>query len=195
VSKKNRNFAPDGRPRDKRKLKRYGAGVLRRDGRLQKVKDKHYRLAERVGGLSKAGRVKLVFSRRPRETSWVALATNETRWSAKAVLRHYLSRWGIEVFFKMSKQHLGFGDYQLLRYRGIERYLCLVLIAYLLLIHLAVKDADTQASFDVKELSLPSIPQLQQQLRSKLWDDVISGLESGKRHKAAAKKIKQLIQL
>ena len=33
VAKKNRNFFPDGRPRDKRKLGRYGANVLRRDGR------------------------------------------------------------------------------------------------------------------------------------------------------------------
>jgi SRSO17 transposase len=195
VSKKNRNFAPDGRPRDKRRLKQYGASVLRRDGRWRKVKGKQHRLAERVGRLSKVGRVKLVFSRRRRETAWVALTTNETRWSANTVLSHYLSRWGIEVLFKMSKQHLGLGDYQLLRYRGIERYLCLVLIAYLLLTHLAVTEADAQAHQDNKELSLPSIPQLQERLRSKLWDDVISGLQSGKRHKAAARKIKQLIQL
>lgn len=195
VSKKNRNFAPDGRPRDKRKLRRYGPNVLRRDGRSQTVKGKRYRLAERVGSLSKAGRVKLVFSRRRGETAWVALTTNETRWSAKTVLSHYVSRWGIEVLFKMSKQHLGLGDYQLLRYRGIERYLCLVLIAYLLLTHLAIPQADAQASVDTRDLRLPSIPKLQEQLRSRLWDDILSGLESGKRHKAAARKIKQLIQL
>jgi hypothetical protein len=40
--------------------------------------------------------------------------------------------------FKMSKQHLGLGDYQVLRYRGVERYLHLVMIAYLLLTHLAL---------------------------------------------------------
>lgn len=195
VSKKNRKFAPDGRPWDKRKVGRYGQNVLRRDGRSEKVKGKRYRLAERVGQLSKIGRVKLVLSRRPKETAWVALTTNETRWSKKTVLAHYLSRWGIEVLFKMSKQHLGLGDYQLLRYRGIERYLCLVMIAHLLLTHLALKGLDAQAKLDKKELSLPSIPKLQEQLRSQLWDDIISGLESGTRHKAAAKKIKQLIQL
>ena len=195
VSKKNRNFAPDGRPRDKRKLGRYGQNVLRREGQWQKVQGKKYRLAERVGWLSKVGRVKLVFSRRPKESAWVALTTDETRWSVKTVLSHYLSRWGIEVLFKMSKQYLGLGDYQMLRYRGIERYLCLVLIAHLLLTHLALRGLDAQAKLDKKELSLPSIPKLQEQFRSMLWDDIISDLESGTRHKAAAKKIKQLIQL
>lgn len=166
VAKKNRNFFPDGRPRDKRKLGRYGAEVLRRDGRMTKVRGKQHRLAERVGHLAHAGRVKLVFSRRPGESGWITLATNETRWSMQTVLAHYLRRWGIEVFFKMSKQHLGLGDYHLLRYRGIERYLCLVLIAYLLLTHLALDRPDAKAKPDAKtELRLPSIPQLQQHLR------------------------------
>ena len=33
VAKKNRNFAPDGRPHDRRKLSRYGKNLLARDGR------------------------------------------------------------------------------------------------------------------------------------------------------------------
>jgi len=195
VAKKNRNFFPDGRPRDKRKLGRYGKNVLRRDGRTVKVRGKKHHLAERVGNLSHAGRVKLVFSRRPNEHSWIALVTNETRWSMKTVLSHYLHRWGIEVFFKMSKQHLGLGDYHLLRYRGIERYLCLVLIAYLLLTHQALPAPGAKAEPRAPaELRLPSIPKLQQQLRQQLWNDVISTLEGGKHTKLAAKKLKQLIQ-
>ncbi len=46
VAKKNRNFFPDGRPHDKRKLSGYGANVLKREGRLKKVRGKTYRLAE-----------------------------------------------------------------------------------------------------------------------------------------------------
>jgi SRSO17 transposase len=194
VAKKNRKFFPDGRPRDKRRLSPYGANVLRREGRSKKVRGKKYRLAERVGRLSKLGRVKLAFSRRPYESCWITLVTDETRWSAKTVLSHYLARWGIEVFFKMSKQHLGLGDYQLLRYRGIERYLCLVLIAYLLLTHLALRELDAQAKRSKAELRLPSIPQLQELLRRKLWDDVIDRLASGKRYKAVARRIKEALQ-
>jgi SRSO17 transposase len=195
AAKKNRNFFPDGRPRDKRKLGKYGKEVLRREGRMVQVRGKKHRLAERVGHLSHAGRVKLVFSRRPNEKSWITLVTNQTRWSMKTVLSHYLCRWGIEVFFKMSKQHLGLGDYHLLRYRGIERYLCLVLIAYLLLTHQALPGPGAKAKPNERaELRLLSIPQLQQQLRHRLWNDVIRSLEGGKRTRLAAKKLKEVIQ-
>ena len=164
-------------------------------GRIVKIKGKKpHRLAERVGQLSKAGRVKLVFSQRPKEKTWIALATDELRWSAKTVLSHYFIRWGIEVFFKMSKQQLGLGDYQVLRYRGIERYLCLVLIAYLLLTHLAIEEADAQALKKKKsELRLPSIPQLQEHARRRLWDDIIKDLAGGKRYGNVAKKLKEQI--
>jgi hypothetical protein len=196
VAKKNRNFFPDGRPRDRRKLGKYGPHVLRRDGRPVKVRGKKYRLAERVGHLKHLGRVKLVFSRRPRDSAWVCLVTNETRWSQSTVLSHYLRRWGIEVFFKASKQNLGLGDYHLLRYRGIERYLCLVLIAYLLLTHLALDAPDAKAQRKKRaDLRLPSISQLQQNLRRHLWNHVLDGLAKSKTTRLAAKKLREAIQL
>jgi SRSO17 transposase len=195
VAKKNRNFFPDGRDRDKRKLNKYGAGVLKRDARRTSVEGKSYRLAERVGRLSKLGRVKLVFSRRAHEKSWICMATNATRWGAKRVLSHYLNRWPIEVLFKESKQYLGLGDYQVLRYRGIERYLCLVLIAHLLLTHLAAIQPSAQADDETKPLDLGSIPQRQQMLRSKIWDDTINTMETGSRNRRVGKKLKQMILL
>jgi hypothetical protein len=196
AAKKNRNFFPDGRPCDRRKLGTYGREVLRRDGRSVKVRGKEYRLAERVGHLKHLGRVKLVFSRRPCDAAWVCLVTNETRWSKSTVLSHYLRRWGIEVFFKASKQNLGLGDYHLLRYRGIERYLCLVLIAYLLLTHLALDAPDAKAQLHKRaELRLPSIPQQQQDLRRHLWNHVLDGLAKNKTTRRAAKKLKEAILL
>jgi SRSO17 transposase len=193
VAKQNRNFAPDGRPRDKRKLGKYGANVLRREGQPTNVQGKKHVLAERVGNLSKAGRVKLVFSRRPRETAWITLVTNNLRWCAKTVVEHYLVRWNIELLFKMSKQYLGLGDYQLLTYRGVVRYLHLVLIAYLLLTHLALV-ADAKACAErLTPLRLPGIPQLQQHLRSQLWDALIVRLENSPKTRPGARKIKELI--
>jgi len=194
VAKKNRNFSPDGRPRDRRKLGRYGANVLAREGRTVSVHGKRHILAQRVGGLSKAGRVKLVLSRRPGDKAWVALITNELRWSAKTIVDHYLSRWGIELFFKMSKQYLGLGDYQMLEYRGVVRYLHLVMIAYLLLTHLALVANAKACAKRLTSLRLPSIQQLQEILRSQLWDDLIAHLETGKQTRAAARKIKELMQ-
>jgi hypothetical protein len=196
VARKNRNFFPDGRPRDRRKLGTYGREVLRRDGHSVSVRGKKHRLAERVGHLKHLGRVKLVFSRRPRDAAWVCLVTNETRWSMSTVLSHYLRRWGIEVFFKMSKQNLGLGDYHLLRYRGIERYLCLVLIAHLLLTHLALDAPDAKAKLKTRaELRLPSVPQLQHDLRRHLWNHVLDGLAKNKTTRRAAKKLRETIQL
>jgi SRSO17 transposase len=195
VAKKNRNFFPDGRDRDKRKLATYGANVLNRSGRWVTQAGKKFRLAERVGRLSKLGYVKLVFSRRSREKSWICMATNATRWGAARVLSHYLDRWPIEVLFKESKQYLGLGDYQLVWYRGIVRYLHLVLIAHLLLTHLGATAPDAQAADKKKPLDLPSVPQLQAVLREKLWDDTINNLEQGSRNRKVGKKLKELVLL
>jgi SRSO17 transposase len=195
VAKKNRNFFPDGRDRDKRKLSTYGANTLKRLGQWVTRDGKKYQLAERIGRLSKLGRVKLVFSRRAKEKSWIAMATNETRWGALRVLSHYLNRWPIEVLFKESKQYLGLGDYQIMRFRGIERYLSLVLIAHLLLTHLGGVACGAQALDKNKPLDLPSVPQLQQLLREKLWDDTINSMEQGTRNRRIGKKLKQVILL
>ena len=192
VAKKNRKFAPEGRRRDPRKLSSYGRNVLARRGRWQTVDGKKHRLADRLGQLSKAGRVKLVFSRRPSDRAWVVLATNETRWSAATVLRHYFQRWPIEVLFKMSKQYLGLGDYQVLRYRGVVRYLHLVLIAYLLLTHLALQEPGVKADLKGKKmLRLLSVPEMQAKLRARLWDHFITTLEKRPATQKAARKLKE----
>jgi SRSO17 transposase len=195
VAKKNRNFFPDGRDRDKRKISSYGANALKRQGKQVKHGGKPYRLAERVGRLSKLGRVKVVFSRRVKEKCWIAIATNETRWGALRLLRHSMNRWPIEVLFKESKQYLGLGDYQMLRYQGVVRYLHLVLIAHLLLTHLGGIAQGAQAQDKSKPLDLPSVPQLQLHLREKLWDDTINNMEKGTRNRKIGKKLKQLILL
>src|SRR5215210_7064495 len=91
---------------------------------------------------------------------------------------YYFQRWPVELLFKMSKQHLGLGDYQVLRYRGVERYLHLVMIAYLLLTHLALSEPDVQAALLKKrsELRLPSVPHLQEHLRHLLWEETVHSL-------------------
>ena len=99
------------------------------------------------------------------------------------------------MLFKESKQYLGLGDYQMLRYRGIERYLCLVLIAHLLLTHLGGLACGAQADETHKPLDLPSVPQLQLLLREKLWDDTINSMEQGTRDRRIGKKIKQVVLL
>jgi len=96
----------------------------------------------------------------------------------------------------MSKQYLGLGDYQVLRYRGVVRYLHLVLIAYLLLTHLGVTAPDAQAAVQGRgELRLPSVPHLQEQLRHALGDDALNSMAKRTRYRAAARKLKDIIML
>ena len=144
--------------------------------------------------MKKLGRVKLAFSQRVGEKSWIIVATNNLKWRAKKCIEHYKNRWGIEVFFKMSKQHLGLGDYQFLRYRAVERYLHLVLIAYHLLTHLAkTRTSEKASSIGRTPLRLPSVTSMQAILRGILMEDTVNSLAEGKKYKKIAKKLKSLL--
>jgi hypothetical protein len=79
--KENRNFFPDGRPNDKRKVGKDAQNVLDRDGRWVSVSGsrKEHCVSERVGEMSKLGRIKLAFSRRRGERSRLIVATNNLR--------------------------------------------------------------------------------------------------------------------
>src|SRR5206468_1824688 len=110
------------------------------------------------------------------------------------VLGTYRQRWKIEILWKQSKQEMGLGDYQMLRYRGVVRYLHLVLIACLLLTHLGLDDPDVKAELKGKgELRLPSLAALQARLRSLLWEDLFKRWSKGTRYRAAAKKLREEI--
>ncbi len=193
VAKKNRNFYPAGNSKDQRKVGGYGAKVLGKDGKWLEVKGKRQKVAFRQGRLSKGGWVKLVFSQRPGQKDCVALVSNRRDWDMATILGHYFQRWPVELLFKMSKQELGLGDYQVLRYRGVVRYLHLVMIAYLLLTHLALDAPDAKAAIEERRvLRLPSVPQLQQHLRRLLWDDTVRCLTRSGRSQRFAEKLKGL---
>ena len=97
----------------------------------------------------------------------------------------------------MAKPHLGLGDYQVLRYRAVERYLHLVFIAHLLLTHLALTASDAQAEIKNTrhDLRLPSIPQLQQRLRETLVREALANLEKRPRLRSFARKMKELFAM
>ena len=195
VAKKNRNFYPGGRTNDKRKLGSYGVQALHKEGKWLEVKGKRQKVTQKKGRLSKAGWINLVFSQRPGQKKWVALASNRKDWDAATILGHYFQRWPVELLFKMSKQHLGLGDYQVLRYRGVERYLHLVRIAYLLLTHLALDEPDVQAAIkrERSELRLPSVPHLQQHLRHLLWEEAVRSLSRSRRYHPFVVKLRAIM--
>ena len=144
--------------------------------------------------MSKLGRVNLAFSRRSGERCWIIIATNNLRYGAKTLIEHYRNRWPIEILFKMSKQHLGLGDYQILRYTAVVRYRHLVMIAHHLLPHLAYESSgEKERPHGRDALRLRSIGQMQMVLRAKLFEDCTKSLEEGSRYAGVGKQLRKLL--
>jgi SRSO17 transposase len=191
--KENRNFFPDGRPKDKRNVGTYAKNVLHRDGRWVSIPGsrKEHCVAERMGSMAKLGRVKIAMSRRRGERSRLIVATNNLRLGAKSLIEHYRNRWQIEILFKMSKQHLGLGDYQFLRYTAVERYLHLVMISHQFLTHLARDRSGEKEQRKGREgLRLVSVEKMQAILRNMLFEDRVKSLADGKKYRQLARKLK-----
>ena len=115
------------------------------------------RIATVVGRLKKIGTVRVVFSKRPRDPwkNLVAIATNETRLSAREVVANYERRWAIEVLFKELKGTLGLGEYQMQTRQGIERHLHLSGLAHLALTHHSLRTVGAQAKQANTDVPLP----------------------------------------
>jgi len=191
--KDNRNFYPDGRANDKKKVGAYSKNILDRDGRWVSISGsgKEHCVAERIGDMKKLGRVKLAFSRRRGERSRLVVATNNLKFGAKSLIEHYRHRWPIEILFKISKQHLGLGDDQFLRYTAVARYLHLVMISHHLLTHLATdRLGEKVLRKGCGELRLASIEQMQGILRNMLVEDRIKSLSDGTKYAGIARKLK-----
>ena len=133
-----------------------------------------YKVAERVGHISKVGEVKVVFSRRQGDKRGLILATNRKDLKAEEIIRIYRNRWTIEVLFKMAKQYLGMGDYQFLKLRSVESYLRLVMNAHIYLTHLAIDEQVAQENSKNNSPNvLVGIGRLQEILRYKLFIDMV----------------------
>ena len=64
------------------------------------------------------------------------LVTNRTPWEVTRILQVYRHRWtGTETFHRDGKQELGMGDCQLRDGQGQTRHMCLVMLAYSLLMN------------------------------------------------------------
>jgi len=182
----------------KRKLAKYGRNVLRNSGTWCNVtglrKTKKYRLAERIGKLNKLGTVKIVFSRRKGESKHIAIVTNSLSASMRTVVADYLKRWSIEMLIKDEKQHLGLGDYRVLRYRAVVRHLHLVDCAYACLTHVGIKTCRAQGQNKSKKvLRLETMSKLKERMLRIVWQENAQDVIKYSHEKPVIRRLEKLL--
>ena len=195
VGKSNRWFTVSS---TKYKLSKYGRNVLRNSGTWCNVaglrKTKKYRLAERIGKLNKLGTVKIVFSRRRGESKHIAIVTDDLSASMRTIIADYLKRWSIEMLIKDEKQHLGLGDYRVLRYRAVVRHLHLVDCAYACLTHVGVKAYRAQGCNKSKKvLRLEPVSKLKDRMRRMVWQDNVKDVIKYSHEKPVIRRLEKLL--
>ena len=182
----------------KRKLAKYGRNVLRNSGIWCNItglrKTKKYRLAERIGKLNKLGTVKIVFSRRKGQSKHIAIVTDDLRASMRTVVAEYLKRWSIEMLIKDEKQHLGLGDYRVLRYQAVVRHLRLVDCAYACLTHMGIKAYRAQGQNKSKKvLRLEPISKLKDRMRRIVWQENVQDVIKYSHEKPVIRRLEKLL--
>ena len=182
----------------KRKLGKYGRNVLRNSGKWYNIaglrKTGTYRLAERIGRLNKLGTVKIVFSRRRGESRHIAIVTDDLLASMRTVVADYLKRWSIEMLIKDEKQHLGLGDYRVLRYQAVVRHLHLVDAAYACLTHVGIKAYHAQGQNKSKKvMRLEPISKLKDRMRRIVWQENVQDVIKYSHEKPVIRRLEKLL--
>lgn len=196
VAKSNRRFKTNGRWH---RMSTYARNTLKRSGRWQKItglKRTHsYCVTSRCGELKKLGCVKVVFSRRRGDRDGVALVTNDLARGARRVVADYLRRWSMELLIKDEKQHLGLGDYRVMRYRAVVRHLHLVDCAYACLtrVGLAAHDEQGQNKKSNGVLRLPSIGKLKSDLHRIVWRERVNDVVKVSHDRTVIKRLEKLL--
>jgi hypothetical protein len=195
VGKSNRWFTVGSM---KRKLDKYGRNVLHNSGVWHNItglrKTRKYKLAERIGRLNKLGTVKIVFSRRMGENKHVAIVTDDLSASMIKIVTNYLKRWSIEMLIKDEKQHLGLGDYRVLRYEAVVRHLHLVDCAYACLTHVGIKSCRAQGQKKSKKvLKLEPISRLKDRMRQIVWQENVKDVVKYSHEKPVIRRLEQLL--
>jgi hypothetical protein len=145
--------------------------------------DVEVNLAEKGNKKPQWQSVKLLFVRGLKEPDdaevgkkdWALFLTTDMQLSMSKILEIYALRWGIEVYFKEAKQHLGFLQEQTVTFASHTASIHLCAIRYLMLVHNKLGDTDSRVG-EIRS-------QIQDQLDSlsfagKLWQifrAIISG--------------------
>jgi SRSO17 transposase len=127
--------------------------------------------------LTRLGRLHVVFSRKGSARKILGLVTDDPALSAAQLIQTYDRRWTIEQWLKDVKQLLGLGQYQNRSYGAAVIHLHLVCFAYALLTHLRIQRTGAQGHRTHNKAADLSTAAAQDQLRSLLWDDLLTYLK------------------
>jgi len=105
-------------------------------------KKKRYLTVERIVKLDKIGDVKLIISKRRRDTDPRYYISTNTNLTGAEILSIYEDRWNIETAHREANQKLGFKDYQLRSKKAIERFIQLVFSIWTGLLILELNNPD-----------------------------------------------------
>jgi transposase len=103
-------------------------------------------------------------------------------------------RWSIEMLVKDEKQHLGLGDYRVLRYRAVVRHLCLVDCAYACLTHLGIQAQRAQGQHKNKRvLRLEPVSKLKERMCRIAWQQNVEDVIKHSHEKPVIRRLEKLL--
>jgi Transposase DDE domain len=142
--------------------------------------------------VSTLGALHVVFSRKGTAKTILGLVTDAPKLSAAAVIQTYDKRWRIEPFVKDAKQLLGLGQYQNRPYWAAVIHLHLVCFAYALLTHLRIERPGAQGQWTRKRAAEGSTAAAQDQLRTLLWEDLLTYLQENHHGQSVIEELERL---
>jgi SRSO17 transposase len=110
--------------------KQWAQYLPRRAFDLVTVNTTCYKLWSTTGRLSSGHSVRLVINRVIRQKTWRFLISTDLSLTPQAIISYYLERWEVENFYRLAKQSLGWGDYQMRDLFAIERHVQLMMVAH-----------------------------------------------------------------
>ena len=125
----------------------------------------------------------------------------------RTIVADYLKRWSIEMLIKDEKQHLGLGDYRVLRYRAVVRHLHLLDCAYAwgphlpyfangipCLTHVGIKACRVKGQNKSKKLQRHEpISKLKNRMRRILWQQNIKDVIKYSHEKPVIRRMEKLL--
>jgi SRSO17 transposase len=198
VASKNRKLTGRRYAR-KETIRDFAPAVLKHHGqrvRLRRSRGWRWmRIASVDGNLSRLGRVRMVLSKRPRD-SWknvLAVATNEIKLKAREIIVVYEKRWNVEVLFKELRESLGLGHYQVIGRAAIERHLHLVCLTHLVLTHHSLEAVGAEARKANTKVDLPSMNQRLASMREAIRREQLQGLVNRIEHRKTKAMVKKFL--